>query len=227
MPILRAFLWNLLCRGCGPKTVRFFARTPILRDMVTAQNQELFPDFHNSDGLWVINDRCLVRTQDGHRVVIVSGIILAQYAATDRMAEAHAMISLVEQGWADQNDVARAFGCAARTIRRQQRRFDEGGLAALGRKRGYPPGRARLATGRIKRVQQLRASGNSYRQIARVMGVSAKAIRKLLRRSGWKEPAPIQPELRLGSRQTCGPKTVRFFFPGRENSADQPRHRSQ
>jgi hypothetical protein len=105
--------------------------------MVPAQKQELFPDFHNPDGLWVVNDRCLVRTQHGHRVVIVSGIVLAQYAATDSMAEAHAMISLVEQGWADQNDVARAFGCAARTIRRQQERFDEGGLAALGRKRGY------------------------------------------------------------------------------------------
>lgn len=178
--------------------------------MVPAQNQELFPDFHNPDGLWVVNDRCLVRTQHGHRVVIVSGIILAQYAATDSMAEAHAMISLVEQGWADQNDVARAFGCAARTIRRQQERFDEGGLAALGRKRGYPPGRARLATSRIKKVQQLRASGNSYRQIAQVMGVSAKAIRKLLRRSGWKEPAPIQHELGLGSPKPGDPKLSAF-----------------
>ena len=178
--------------------------------MTTAQNQELFPDFHNPDGLWVVNDRCLVRTQHGHRVVIVSGIILAQYALTDSMAEAYAMISLVEQGWADQNDVARAFGCAARTLRRQQRRFDEGGLAALGRKRGYPPGRARLATCRIKKVQQLRAEGNSYRQIARVMGVSAKAIRKLLHRSGWKEPAPIQPELGFGFAQGGDPKLSAF-----------------
>jgi hypothetical protein len=39
------------------------------------------------------------------------------------------------------------------------------------------------------------------------MGVSDKAIRKLLRRSGWIEPAPIQPELALVSlqpgTQTC------------------------
>jgi hypothetical protein len=105
--------------------------------MATAHAQELFPDFHNPEGLRVINDRCLVRTQDGRRVVIVSGIVLAQYAVSDRMAEAYAMISLVEQGWADQNDVARVFGCAARTVRRQQSRFDEGGLAALGHKGGY------------------------------------------------------------------------------------------
>lgn len=178
--------------------------------MAPVQNQDLLADFGNPEGLRVINDRCLVRTQDGHRVVIISGIILAQYALTDSMAEAHAMISLVEQGWADQNDVARAFGCAARTLRRQQRRFDEGGLAALGRKRGYPHGRARLATGRIKKVQQLRAAGNSYRQIARVLGVSPKAIRKLLRRSGWKEPVPLEPELGLGSTQAGDPKLSAF-----------------
>ncbi len=178
--------------------------------MATLQNQELFPDFHNPDGLRVINDRCLVRTQDGHRVVIVSGIILAQYAVTDAMAEAHAMISLVEQGWADQNDVARVFGYAARTVRRQQRRFAEGGLAALGRKGGYPTGRTRLPSCRIKKVQQLRAAGNSHRQIARLMGVSAPAIRKLLRRSGWKEPAPIQPELALGCAVPGNPNLSAF-----------------
>jgi transposase len=190
--------------------------------MAWAQNLELFPNFRNPEGVRVVNDRCLVRTQAGHRVVIVSGIILAQYAVTDRMAEAHAMISLVEQGWADQNDVACAFDCAARTVRRQQQRFDEGGLAALGRKRGYPPGRARLAICRIRKVQQLRADGNSYRQIARVMGVSAKAIRKLLRRSGWKEPTPIQPELGWGATRPGDPKLSAFSSQTRE--APLPSH---
>ena len=184
--------------------------------MAVAQTQELFPDFHNPEGLRVINDRCLLRTQDGHRVVIVSGIILAQYAVADRMAEAHAMISLVEQGWADQNDVARVFGYAARTVRRQQQRFDEGGLAALGRKGGYPRGRARLATCRRQRVQHLRAAGNSYREIARLMGVSAKAIRKLLRRSGWKEPTPIQPELLFGSAKAGDPNLSAFHSKAKE-----------
>ena len=145
----------------------------------------------------VINDRCLFRTQDGHRVVIVSGIILAQYAVSDRMAEAHAMVSLVEQGWADQNDVARAFGYAARTVRRQQRRFEDGGLAALGQGNGYPRGRARLATSRLQWVQELRSQGYSHREMARRMGVSPKAIRKLLRRLGCKDTVPVQSELAL------------------------------
>jgi len=51
------------------------------------------------------------------------------------------MVSLVEQGWADQNDVARAFQCSVRTVRRDQRRFEDGGLAALGQQSGYPKGR--------------------------------------------------------------------------------------
>jgi transposase len=197
--------------------------------MATAQNQELFPDFHNPEGVRVINDRCLLRTQDGHRVIIVSGIILAQYAVPDRMAEAHGMVSLVEQGWADQNDVARAFGYAARTVRRQQQRFEDGGLAALGREGGYPRGRARLAASRIQRVQQLRAEGNSHREIARRMGVSAKAIRKLLRRSGWKEPAPIQPELLLGSSKSGDPNLSAFCSTAEESPAlsqdTDPNHR--
>ena len=35
---------------------------------------------------------------------------ISQYTVGDRMAEAHAMVLLVEQGWAARGDVARAFG---------------------------------------------------------------------------------------------------------------------
>src|SRR2546422_4726814 len=111
--------------------------------MSALQKEDLFPEARNPESLRVINERCLLRSQDGHCVVLVSGIILAQYALSDRMAEAHAMVSLVEQGWANQTEVARAFACSARTVRRHQRRFEEGGLAALGHTDGYPPGRAR------------------------------------------------------------------------------------
>jgi len=99
--------------------------------MATVQSDDLFPAVRNPESLRVINERCLMRSQAGHRIVLVSGIILAQYALNDRMAEAHAMVSLVEQGWADQIEVARAFACSVRTLRRHQRRFEEGGLAAL------------------------------------------------------------------------------------------------
>ena len=141
----------------------------------------VLPDGRNPECTCAINDRCLVRTQDGHRVVIASGVVLAQYALGDHMAESYAMVNLVDQGLANQCDVARAFGCSTRTVRRHQRRFEGGGLAALDRSPGYPRGRARVAGSRRQLVQDLNLQGHSHREIARRIGVSEKAIRKLVR----------------------------------------------
>ena len=138
-------------------------------------------DGRNPECTCAVNDRCLVRTQDGHRVVIASGVVLAQYALGDHMAESYAMVNLVDQGLANQTDVARAFGCSTRTVRRHQRRFEDGGLAALDRSPGYPRGRTRVAGWRRQLVQDLILQGHSHREIARRVGVSEKTIRKLVR----------------------------------------------
>ncbi len=162
--------------------------------MAGEQDQrDLFPNLSGDEHTVVINDRCLIRTQLGHRLVIVAGIVLAQYAVDDRMAEAHAMVSLVEQGWADQNDVARAFGRSPRTLRRYERRVETGGLVALGRLSGYPAGRPRLASARLRLVARLKAQGLSNRAVAQRVGVSENAVRKLLRRLGWR-PTPVEQE---------------------------------
>ena len=163
--------------------------------MDSIRQDDLFPDVHNPASLQLIHERCHIRTQDGHRIVLVSGMPWAQYAIGDRMSEAHAMVSLIDQGWADQNDVARAFGYSVRTARRYQRRFAEGGLAALGRVAGYPQGRPRLARTRSRYIHQLKTQGHSQREIARRVGVTEKAVRKLLRRLGWKTAPPAQGEL--------------------------------
>ncbi len=162
--------------------------------MATVKSDDLFPDVRNPENLCVINERCLLRTQHDHRVVIVSGIVLSQYALADRMAETYAMVSLVEQGWADQIEVARAFGCSVRTVRRHQRRFEDGGLAALGHGNGFPSGRARLHGRRVHLIQRLKADGHSNREIARRIGVNERAIRKTLRRIGWKPPSVPEPD---------------------------------
>jgi len=153
---------------------------------------DLFCDLPNDPDTVVINDRCLLRSDGAHRIVVVAGIPIDQYAVGDKMAEAHAMVTLVGQGFADQNDVARAFGCASRTVRRQQGRFEDGGLAALGRSSGYPKGLSRLKTVRLRQVSRLWAEGVPKREIARKLGVTEKAVRKVLRRLGCKEPAPVQ-----------------------------------
>ena len=157
------------------------------------QTEDWFPTARLPAGTQLINDRCLLRTQDGHRVVIAAGVPLAQYTVGDRMAEAFAMVTLVEQGWAYQNEVARAFGCSVRTVRRHGRRFEDGGLVALGHENGYPSGRRRLQGARTALVQRLKSEGHSNGEIARRIGVSETAVRKLLHRLGWKEaPGPIQ-----------------------------------
>ena len=202
-PNLSAFLTSASLPSLAPSSLRtqtcpLFCHRGIVARMVEASVQgDLFPTLTTPEGTRQVNDRCLVRTQDGFRLVIVSGIVLRQYALGDRMAEAQAMVDLVEQGWADQNDVARAFGCSVRTLRRYQLRYEDGGLAALGRSGGYPKGRRRLELSRSQLVHRLKSKGDSNREIARRIGVDEKAVRKLLRRLGWKEERPEQALLPL------------------------------
>lgn len=105
------------------------------------------------------------------------------------------MVSLVQQGHAEQNEVARAFDCSTRTIRRYQERFTAGGLPALARTNGYPKGRPRLPLSRNRIVTRLKAEGRSNSEIARRFGITEKAIRKQLKRLGWREQGPVQPLL--------------------------------
>lgn len=114
-----------------------------------------------------VSERCRLQTQGGYRVVSVSGVVLAHYSVGDRMSEALAMVNLVDQGWAQQKEVARAFGCSQRTVRRCQRRFGSGGLQALGRASGYPKGRARLPATRTEAVNLWKEQGVANREIAR------------------------------------------------------------
>ena len=162
--------------------------------MGTAETKDLFPEVRNPESTQIINERCMIRTQDGHRVVLVSGMVLASYAVTDLLAEAYAMVSLVEQGWAGQRQVASAFNYSPRTIRRDQRRFENGGLAALGRGGGYPKGQGRLSGERSRWIHRLKTEGHSNREIARRAGVSEMAIRKVLQRQHWRE-VQQQPDL--------------------------------
>ena len=155
----------------------------------TPRQGELFPEVNAPSGTTLVNARCMLRTQDRHRVVIVSGVAIAQYTLGDRMAEAYAMVGLIDQGWAEQKEVARAFGCSARSVRRHQRRFEDGGLSALGRSGGYPKGHPRLPASRTRQVTRLKEQAFSNRQIAMRLGVTETAVRKVLRRSGWTEPA--------------------------------------
>ena len=88
------------------------------------------------------------------------------------MAESHAMVSLVRCGYADQSEIARVFGYSTRTLRRQERRYEHGGMMALGRVAGRPRGSWSVATAWARTAKSLRDGGFSVREIAQKLGVS-------------------------------------------------------
>lgn len=126
---------------------------------VGSRQSELFPAPPQVEQVVVINGRCQVRTWGDRRVIVVGGTVVAQYAVGDRMSEALGMVNLAEQGYAEQVDVAQAFGCTARTVRRYQDRFERCGLAGLGRGAGYPRGRGRLRASRACSLLELKGQG--------------------------------------------------------------------
>ena len=194
---------------------------------------ELFEGTGPPEGTVVVNGRCVVHSREGFRIVVGSGVPLHQFAVADRMAEAYSIVSLIEQGWATQVEVAVAFGRSTRSVRRYQDRFARGGLAALGRGGGYPAGRPRLPTSRTRLIERLKAEGHSNRAIAARVGITEKAVRKVLRRLGWKpappDPSPLLPLLSggadpnvSGSTETCGSTPRGNEGPGGQRPAAAP-----
>ena len=139
----------------------------------------------------VINARCSLRVEADQRVIVVGGLPVHHYRAEDAVAEAYAMVFLVESGFAQQMDVARAFGRSVRTVRRHQARYVQGGMAALGREEGWRRGRRRISGQRLRSIELLKSQGMSNRAVAHRLGVSEKAIRKLVGASTPAESAQL------------------------------------
>jgi len=153
--------------------------------------QELFPIPEPIAGTVIVNERVRFRTMEDTRVVCVDGIILHHYKIGDRMAETYAMVMLAEQGYADQNDIARSFGYSTRTMRRYQERFEEGGLQALGKSQGRQLGSRSVGDVELLRdstILRLKTGGASNRVISCKVGLHEKTIRRRLRRLGWNPP---------------------------------------
>jgi hypothetical protein len=139
----------------------------------------------------IINARCSLRIEADQRVIVVAGLPVHHYRAADAVAEAYAMVFLVESGFAQQTEVARAFARSVRSVRRHQRRYAQGGMAALGREEGWRRGRRRISGKRLRSIETLKGQGMSNRAIAHRLGVSEKAIRKLVGASRPAEDAQL------------------------------------
>ncbi|HEX8013046.1 MAG TPA: helix-turn-helix domain-containing protein [Casimicrobiaceae bacterium] len=128
----------------------------------------------------IINARCSLRVEEDQRLIVVAGLPVHHYCAGDAVAEAYAMVFLVETGFAQQTEVARAFARSERTVRRYQQRYAQGGMAALGRTEGWRRGRRRIRSKRLHSIERLKSEGLSNRAIAQRLGVSERAVRKLV-----------------------------------------------
>jgi hypothetical protein len=75
----------------------------------------------------VINARCSLRIEADQRVIVVTGLPVHHYRAEDAVAEAYAMVFLVESGFAWQTEVARAFARSVAAVPRALRAGRDGG----------------------------------------------------------------------------------------------------
>src|SRR3972149_5058265 len=107
----------------------------------------------------VINARCSLRVEEDHRVIVVTGLPVHHYRAEDAVAEAYAMVFLVESGFAQQTEVARAFARSERSVRRYQERYAQGGMAGLGRGAGWRRGPRRIRGKRLRSIEVLKSQG--------------------------------------------------------------------
>jgi DNA-binding CsgD family transcriptional regulator len=125
-----------------------------------------------------INGRCVLQAAGDQRVLLVAGLPVHRYSMADAVAEAYSMVLLFEAGFATQREIAVAFSCSERTVRRHQERYADGGMTALATRSGWRAGRRRIPRKRRCFIERLSAEGVSNREIARRLGVTEKAIRK-------------------------------------------------
>jgi transposase len=169
----------------------------------------------------IINARCSLRMEADERVIVVAGLPVHHYRAGDGVAAAYAMVFLVDSGFAQQTDVARAFGRSVRTVRRHQRRYAQGGMAALDRPEGWRRGRRRISGKHLRTIEMLKSEGLSNRAIAHRLGVSEKAIRKQV---GASKPAGSEQLAFAGMPATAAPGPPASCVPATPLTGDDAGH---
>src|SRR5207302_791569 len=154
--------------GADQNLSAFSAGRVLCRSLLSCPSQGIVvPDRLSTPIMAFVYDPVCFPNAAKQRVILVHGVAYSHYSLEDRIAEAYALVKLYESGYADQNDLARAFGYSTRTLRRFQQRLHRGGLNALIRPQGRPAedSISHIAP-RDRIILRLKAQGLSNRGIA-------------------------------------------------------------
>jgi transposase len=176
---------------------------------MSPQQKELIQFAPPPQGFVFVNNHVYFSTEGTERVIFVHGVVFAHHDVADRAAEAYAMVSLFETGYANQNDIAQAFKVSTRSLRRYQERLEAGGLAAIAQPDGRPSGSGSDPPKKRERdrtILRLKAKGFSNRAIAGKLGLDEKIVRKRLRLLGW-VPCP-EPSFAFLEECTSPPEDI-------------------
>lgn len=125
-------------------------------------------------------------------MVSVASLPMHHWTQGDRMAEAHAMLSLVRCGYAKQSEVARTFGYTSRTLRNYETRYEMGGLAALGKVAGRPQETHAKPNLWVQTAASMQRQGMGMRDIAHRLKISKSTVGRWLGRI--KQPVVLPSE---------------------------------
>ena len=123
------------------------------------------------------------------------GIPIHHYARQDLVAEAYAVVTLMEDGLATVTELHRALGHARFTCYRWERAYAAGGVMALAGGKSGPKGPSVLGGAAARRLVALRKLGVPNTRIAHQLGVTEAGVRHAAKRMGLTATPPRQPEL--------------------------------
>jgi prepilin-type processing-associated H-X9-DG protein len=133
-----------------------------------------------------LNPRVQLHLEGGVRALVVAGIPVLHYSASDAAASALARVMLVQEELAGASEVAKAFSLSRMSVYRELERYDERGLDGLGKHKAGPKGPSKLKDAAARQMLALKRRGMPNRQIAVRLGVSEGGVRDALKRMGFR-----------------------------------------
>ena len=140
-----------------------------------------------------VNQRCQVTTVEGVVVIFVDGVAWMSFDEQDVACRRLAMVQLSDRGVGTHAQIASAFGLTPLAVDRCRKAYREHGVAGLLPKTNGPKG-PRVTGGKVDKVILAAAgAGRSATEIAAKLGINSQAVRRALRRLGYKAESRQEP----------------------------------